>query len=63
MGRSLLSASPSDDDDDVGFINHELDSSSVSDDDDLIVLNKRRHNVPLFGRRWIPKKRRGPLFG
>ncbi len=62
MGRSILSVVPSNDDD-VGLINNESDSSSVSDDNDFIVLNKRRHGVPLFGRRWIPKKRRGPLFG
>jgi hypothetical protein len=61
MGRSLLSIIPSDDN--VGLINHESDSSSVSDDDNLVVLNKRRYGVPLFGRRWIPTKRRGPLFG
>ena len=61
MGRSLLSVSSSHDGD-VGLINDQSDSSNVSDDD-LVVLNKRRNGAPLFGRRWIPKKRRGPLFG
>lgn len=62
MGRSILSL-PSSNDDDVGYINNESDSSSGNNDDDLVVLNKRRNGVPLFGRRWVLKKRRGPLFG
>jgi len=62
MGRSLLSVSPSKNDD-VGLINNESDSSSVNDDVDIVILKKRRPGVPLFGRRWLSKKRRGPLFG
>jgi hypothetical protein len=62
MGRSLLSVSSPDDEDDI--LNSESGSSSLSDDDnEYLVLNKRRHGVPLFGRRWVPTKRRGPLFG
>ncbi len=64
MGRSLLSvpSSNNDDDDVINYLNDEL-SSSGSDDDHLIFLNKRRYGVPLFGRRGIHGKRRGPLFG
>ena len=65
MGRSLLSVSPSNDDDDnnVDIFTDESGSNSLSDDDELVLLNKRRYNIPLFGRRYIPTKRRGPLFG
>jgi hypothetical protein len=62
MGRSLLSVSAADDDD-VDLKNNESDRHSDSDENKLVVLNKRRHGAPLFGRRWIPLKRRGPLFG
>ena len=62
MGRSLLSVSATNDDD-TNLINNESDSHSDSNDDQLVVLNKRRHGAPLFGRRWMPLKRRGPLFG
>ena len=62
MGRSLLSVS-SPNDDDIDFFNNDSGSSSRSDEHESVVLNKRRPGVPLFGRRWIPTKRRGPLFG
>ena len=60
MGRSLLGISSSNDD--AGYLNNES-SSSGSNDDDLVLLHKRRPGAPLFGRRWISNKRRGPLFG
>ena len=62
MGRSVLSASSFDDRDNFGYLNQE--SSSSNDDDGILIFNKRRIGIPLLGRRsWIPKKRRGPLFG
>ncbi|CAF0804530.1 unnamed protein product [Adineta ricciae] len=38
-------------------------SSSASNDEQPVQLEKRRPGAPLFGRRWINTKRRGPLFG
>ncbi|CAF0937981.1 unnamed protein product [Rotaria sp. Silwood1] len=62
MGRSLLSVTPTNVDD-GSFIN-DVSSNSNASDDELVVLTKRRHgSVPLFGRRWIFGKRRGPLYG
>ncbi|CAF2735229.1 unnamed protein product [Rotaria sp. Silwood2] len=64
MGRSLLpTIQKNDDDDDDDFIN-DVSSTSNMNDDELPVVTKRRHgSVPLFGRRWILGKRRGPLYG
>lgn len=61
MGRSILSVSSLDDQNNLGYFNQE--SSSSNDDDGILLYNKRRIGVPLLGRRWIQKKRRGPLFG
>jgi hypothetical protein len=64
MGRSLLSVPSFNNNDDFNYLNNEASSSSASDDDgDLVFLNKRRNGVPLFGRRGVFGKRRGPLFG
>ncbi|CAF2348222.1 unnamed protein product [Rotaria sp. Silwood2] len=63
MGRSLLPTIQKNDDDDDDFIN-DVSSTSNMNDDELPVVTKRRHgSVPLFGRRWILGKRRGPLYG
>ena len=61
MGRSLLSVMSGNGDTDM--TNNESSGSTNSDEDQMFYLNKRRQGVPLFGRRWIPTKRRGPLFG
>ena len=61
MGRSLLSPSSFDEHENFGDLNQE--SSSSNDDDGLLIFNKRRLGKPLLGRRWVSKKRRGPLFG
>jgi hypothetical protein len=37
--------------------------SSGSDEEAWLSTSKRRAGMPLYGRRWIPSKRRGPLFG
>ena len=58
LGRALLSITSEIDEFDSE--DHESNGNSHSDED---RVNKRRPNVPLFGRRWIPVKRRGPLFG
>ena len=49
--------------DDKDSNRHEPDSDSRTDEDALLLLEKRRSGMPLFGRRGLPSKRRGPLFG
>ncbi|UJR27518.1 hypothetical protein I4U23_008802 [Adineta vaga] len=63
MGRSLVSL-PNTEHGTINLKNMESNgSNSASDDEQFVVLNKRRYGAPLFGRRWINTKRRGPLFG
>jgi hypothetical protein len=54
--RSLLPGLPKTDE-------RDLKISSNSEEDESLSIHKRRQGVPLLGRRWIPTKRRGPLFG
>ena len=61
FGRALLSISS--DFDAFDTDDHPAESHSQSDEDRVALMNKRRPNVPLFGRRGSVVKRRGPLFG
>ncbi|CAF1234954.1 unnamed protein product [Rotaria sordida] len=62
MGRSLSPVISINADDD-NFIN-DISNNSKFIDDELVVLAKRRQGgAPLYGRRWIRNRRRGPLYG
>ncbi|CAF4203261.1 unnamed protein product [Rotaria socialis] len=47
--------------DEINFTDDESDNSHHIGK--IVTLYKRRNGVPLFGRRWIPGKRRVPLYG
>ena len=61
LGRALLSISS--EFDTFESDDRESHPESQSNEERLVLLHKRRPNVPLFGRRGSPVKRRGPLFG
>jgi len=60
MGRSITKIL----DDDVDIIPNQSNGFNASDENEFIYLNKRRNGLALLSRRkWLPFKRRGPLFG
>ncbi|CAF0900424.1 unnamed protein product [Adineta steineri] len=62
MGRSILSVSETNDDNNH-HSNNEWYRQNHNDGENSVVLKKRRYGAPLFGRRWAPATRRGPLLG